>query len=115
MRGTLRMLWNSYSFFILYARVDGFEPTRQNEKSENILDRWILSELNILIEQVNQNMEKYDLATTSRLFAPFVDNLSNWFIRRSRDRFWKPAEKVVENESHQKTFDGDKENSYNFV
>ncbi len=111
-RGTLRMLWNSYSFFILYARVDGFEPTRQNEKSENILDRWILSELNILIEQVNQNMEKYDLATTSRLFAPFVDNLSNWFIRRSRDRFWKPAEKVVENESHQKTFDGDKENAY---
>jgi isoleucyl-tRNA synthetase len=88
-RGMFRMLWNSYSFFALYANIDGFDPKKKNEKSENLLDKWILSELHILIKEVNENMEKYDLARTARLFPRFIDNLSNWYIRRSRKRFWK--------------------------
>lgn len=88
-RGMFRMLWNSYSFFALYANIDGFDPKKKNEKSENLLDKWILSELHILIKEVNENMEKYDLTRTARLFPKFIDNLSNWYIRRSRKRFWK--------------------------
>ena len=88
-RGMFRMLWNSYSFFALYANIDGFDPKKKNEKSPNLLDKWILSELHILIKEVNENMEKYDLARTARLFPKFIDNLSNWYIRRSRKRFWK--------------------------
>ncbi len=88
-RGMFRMLWNSYSFFALYANIDGFDSKKKNEKSENLLDKWILSELHILIKEVNENMEKYDLARTARLFPKFIDNLSNWYIRRSRKRFWK--------------------------
>jgi len=90
-RGTFRMLWNSYSFFVLYANIDGFDPKKDSGKSENILDKWMLSELNTLIKEVNENMEQYDLAKTARLFPKFVDDLSNWYIRRSRRRFWKPA------------------------
>jgi len=88
-RGMFRMLWNSYSFFALYANIDGFDPKKKKEKSPNLLDKWILSELHILIKEVNENMEKYDLARTARLFPRFIDNLSNWYIRRSRKRFWK--------------------------
>ncbi|NTV41323.1 MAG: class I tRNA ligase family protein, partial [Candidatus Moranbacteria bacterium] len=88
-RGMFRMLWNSYSFFALYANIDGFDPKKEKVKSENLLDKWILSELNILIKEVDENMEKYDLSRTARLFPKFIDNLSNWYIRRSRKRFWK--------------------------
>ncbi len=88
-RGMFRMLWNSYSFFALYANIDGFDSKKKIEKSPNLLDKWILSELHILIKEVNENMEKYDLARTARLFPKFIDNLSNWYIRRSRKRFWK--------------------------
>lgn len=88
-RGMLRMLWNSYSFFVLYANIDKFEPEMDYGKSENILDQWILSELNMLVKDVTNAMEGYDLARAARYFPKFVDNLSNWFIRRSRKRFWK--------------------------
>ncbi|MEI7621137.1 MAG: isoleucine--tRNA ligase [Candidatus Moraniibacteriota bacterium] len=88
-RGMFRMLWNSYSFFVLYASIDGFDPKKEQTKSDNLLDGWILSELHILIKEVNENMEKYDLARTARLFPKFIDKLSNWYIRRSRKRFWK--------------------------
>ena len=91
-RGMFRMLWNSYSFFVLYAEIDKFQPKNGDykpEKTDNLLDKWIISELNVLIKDVNQGMEKYELNKTVRLFPEFVDNLSNWYIRRSRRRFWK--------------------------
>jgi len=104
-RGIFRMLWNSYSFFTLYANIDQWSSgtsemrlaksddetldTRRSTQSQNILDRWIFSELNTLIQDVNGGMENYNLTKTARLFAPFIDNLSNWYIRRSRKRFWK--------------------------
>lgn len=87
-RGIFRMLWNSYSFFTLYANIDRWEPSKSNV-SENILDKWIISELNQLVVEVNKAMDSFNLAKAARLFLPFVDNLSNWYIRRSRKRFWK--------------------------
>ena len=87
-RGMLRMLWNSYSFFVLYANVDEWEP-QENWKSENLLDQWIMSELGTLVGDVNAAMENYELNKACRLFPKFIDNLSNWYIRRSRKRFWK--------------------------
>lgn len=99
-RGIFRMLWNSYSFFVLYAEIDNWKPKKEDIKPTNLLDRWILSELNMLIREINKGMENYDLNRTIRLFPKFIDNLSNWYIRRSRKRFWKSED------------DTDKENAY---
>jgi isoleucyl-tRNA synthetase len=91
-RGMLRMLWNTYSFFVLYANIDKFEAKSgkyQVPEDANLLDRWLVSELNSLIKNVNHHMENYELNKTARLFPQFIDNLSNWYIRRSRKRFWK--------------------------
>ncbi len=130
-RGTFRMLWQSYSFFVMYALVDQWSPQVESERGKrfglpsermfvrageeerndseatgeaeprgarnntqpptatNLLDKWLLSELHQLIKKVNERMENYELMQATRLFTPFVDNLSNWYIRRSRKRFWK--------------------------
>ncbi|MEK7096347.1 MAG: isoleucine--tRNA ligase [Patescibacteria group bacterium] len=93
-RGMFRMIWNSYSFFVLYANIDKWDanierPTPDARRLTNVLDRWILSELNILITNLNKSMKKYELMQSTRHFTAFVDNLSNWYIRRSRKRFWK--------------------------
>ena len=88
-RNVFRMLWNSYSFFITYASIDAWEPKQDAEPSANLLDRWMISELQLLIKNLDQSMEVYELNKAARLFMPFIDNLSNWYIRRSRDRFWK--------------------------
>lgn len=91
-RRFFRALVNSYNFFVLYANVDGFtfaEPSiAVAERSE--LDRWVLSCLNTLVDEVHQRMEQYDITAALRLINDFtVDDLSNWYIRRSRKRFWK--------------------------
>ncbi|MDO8566466.1 MAG: isoleucine--tRNA ligase [Candidatus Moranbacteria bacterium] len=99
-RNVFRMLWNSYSFFTTYASIDNWEPKKGAKPSESILDKWILSELQLLIQEVESAMEKYELSKATRLFTPFIDNLSNWYIRRSRKRFWKSED------------DNDKENAY---
>lgn len=101
-RGIFRMIWSSYSFFVLYANIDSWQPKERPKASENILDRWILSELNTLVKEVNKGMEDYVLTKTARLFQPFVDNLSNWYIRRSRKRFWK-SESDTDKESAYQT------------
>lgn len=85
-------LWNTYSFFITYARLDNFKPDREelkNFKPTHELDRWILSLLQSLTGEVNEQMENYNLTKASRPLTEFLDNLSNWYIRRSRRRFWK--------------------------
>ncbi|NTU44646.1 MAG: isoleucine--tRNA ligase [Chlorobiaceae bacterium] len=91
-RKFFRAFINSYNFFVLYANVDGFrflEPSIPlQERSE--LDRWVLSSLNTLVDGVHMRMEQYDLTGAVRLINDFiVDDLSNWYIRRSRKRFWK--------------------------
>lgn len=102
-RGMLRMLWNSYSFFVLYANIDKWEPQGEYDDTklaENFLDFWILSELNKLITDVNVAMEHYELHKAARLFPKFVDNLSNWYIRRSRKRFWKSENDTDKNNAY---------------
>lgn len=82
-------LWNTYSFFVTYANIDKFKPDVDRPVSSNKLDLWILSRLNSLILEVTENMDQYNLTKGSRPLLDFVDNLSNWYVRRSRRRFWK--------------------------
>ncbi|HEY33190.1 MAG TPA: isoleucine--tRNA ligase [Dehalococcoidia bacterium] len=89
-RHFLLTLWNVYSFFVTYANIDKFTPTTeegQPERSE--LDHWILSELNQLVKDVDSALESYDPTGAGRKIETFVDGLSNWYVRRSRRRFWK--------------------------
>ena len=102
-RGMMRMLRSSYSFFALYANVDEWQVKSQKSKvkSQNLLDKWIISELNILIKEVNEAMEAYELNKAVRFFPKFIDNLSNWYIRRSRRRFWKSEDDADKNNAYQ--------------
>lgn len=80
---------NTHAFFALYASIDGFDYTQHEEtKSDNKLDRWIISRLNSLINTVNKGLEVNDFLNPAKSIEIFVDELSNWYIRRSRDRFW---------------------------
>lgn len=83
-------LWNTYAFFVLYAEIDKFNPTehRLEDQKLTIMDRWILSCLNSLIKTVDEGLDQYKITETSRAIGEFVDNLSNWYVRRSRERFW---------------------------
>lgn len=101
-RGMMRMLWNSYSFFVLYANIDKWEHNDlfQHSTAKNLLDRWILSELNTLVVSVHDAMEKYELHRAARSFPKFIDDLSNWYIRRSRKRFWKSENDEDKNEAY---------------
>jgi isoleucyl-tRNA synthetase len=86
----IRPLWNVYSFFVTYANIDKFEPASTSApKSTNVLDRWILLELDDLTRTVTQSLEDYDVAPASAAFEKFIDRLSNWYVRRGRRRFWK--------------------------
>ena len=91
LRKVMLTLWNVYSFFIGYAEIDQFDPTRKpaDWKPENELDRWVLSELNSLISQVDKHMDEYDPTNAGRRIQEFIDQLSNWYVRRSRRRFWR--------------------------
>jgi isoleucyl-tRNA synthetase len=97
-------LWNVYSFFVTYANIDKFKPYDEAKaarfKPSNKLDQWILSELNVLIEEVTKNMDAYNLTWATRPMQDFLENLSNWYVRRSRRRFWKSEN------------DGDKDQAY---
>jgi isoleucyl-tRNA synthetase len=89
-RGIILTLWNVYSFFVTYANIDKFVPGKNKpEGTMPELDRWINSELNQLIMDVDSAMEAYDPTTAGRKIEVFVDELSNWYVRRSRRRFWK--------------------------
>jgi isoleucyl-tRNA synthetase len=89
-RHFLLTLWNVYSFFVTYANIDKFMPDAEGGPLEySELDRWILSELNQLITDVDSALESYDPTGAGRKIETFVDGLSNWYVRRSRRRFWK--------------------------
>ena len=83
-------LWNTYAFFVLYADIDGFDPTKHDLKQCKLtqIDRWILSGLNSLVQEVDDDLDNYKITESSRAIQDFVDSLSNWYVRRSRDRFW---------------------------
>ncbi|MDE6357378.1 MAG: isoleucine--tRNA ligase, partial [Eubacteriales bacterium] len=92
-------LWNTYAFFVLYANIDGFDPNNYKLEYEKLapMDKWILSKLNTLIKFIDEGLEAYKLTETSRAMLEFVDELSNWYVRRSRERFWgkdMPQDKI---------------------
>ncbi len=97
-------LWNSYSFFVTYANIDKWEPippTPFVKGALNKLDRWILSELQLLVKEVTEQMDKYDLQKGTEPIAEFIDSLTNWYIRRSRRRFWKSENDFDKMEAYQ--------------
>ena len=88
-RGFLSTLWNVYSFYVLYAEIDQFNPNKYADfKSENIMDKWILSKLNTLIKEVAEKLDKYDITSAALQIEDFTDELSNWYVRTNRERFW---------------------------
>ncbi len=89
LRNFLLTLWNTYSFFVIYANIDRFDPKSVGAPSLSDLDRWILSRLNQLINDVDEALANYDPTSAGRKIEVFVDELSNWYVRRSRRRFWK--------------------------
>ena len=90
MRDLLIPWWNAYSFFVTYANVDGFNDAEVvYPESDNVLDKWIVSSMETLIADVTAAMDAYDLQRSVRPFVKFVEDLTNWYIRRSRRRFWK--------------------------
>ncbi len=104
MNRVFRMLWNSYSFFVMYANIDGFQPQDTRYKiqdTKNLLDKWIISEMQMLIKNVDEKLEAYDVYSSAKSIEVFVDNLSNWYIRRSRKRFWKSENDGDKNEAYE--------------
>ncbi|HEY5476393.1 MAG TPA: isoleucine--tRNA ligase [Tepidiformaceae bacterium] len=89
LRRFLLTLWNTYSFFVSYANIDEVDPRTAPEGTAPEIDRWLLSELNVLIEKVTDELEAYDPTDAARAIDAFVDDLSNWYVRRSRRRFWR--------------------------
>ncbi len=93
LRHLLIPLWNSYSFFVTYANIDGWKPNGSRPgQSDNLLDQWIESSLANLCQEVTSAMDNYDLQRAVRPFVAFIEDLTNWYIRRSRRRFWKSGD-----------------------
>ena len=89
-RKFLGTLWNTYAFFILYANIDGFDATKYSLEYEKlpVMDKWLLSKLNTAIAQVDDHLENYRIPEAARVLDNFVDEMSNWYVRRCRERFW---------------------------
>jgi isoleucyl-tRNA synthetase len=92
-------LWNTYAFFVLYANIDKFDATKYSLEYDKlaVMDKWILSKLNSVVKAVDTNLENYKIPEAARALQEFVDDLSNWYVRRSRERFWAkemPQDKI---------------------
>ncbi|SFC68377.1 isoleucine--tRNA ligase [Clostridium uliginosum] len=88
-RKFLGTLWNVYSFYVLYAEIDNFDPTKYSEfVSDNVMDKWIISKLNTLIETVDDGLNTYQITQAALAIEDFTDELSNWYVRRNRSRYW---------------------------
>ena len=83
-------LWNTYAFFVLYANIDNFDATKYTLEYDklSVMDKWLLSKLNTLTQNVDKYLESYKIPETARALQDFVDDMSNWYVRRSRERFW---------------------------
>ena len=89
-RKFLGTLWNTYAFYILYANIDDFDPTKYSLDYDKltVMDKWILSKMNSMIKAVDENMAVYKIPEACSALEEFVDDMSNWYVRRSRERFW---------------------------
>ncbi len=83
-------LWNTYAFYILYADIDSFDPTKYTLEYDKlpVMDRWLLSRLNTVVGEVDEDLDKYRIPEAGKALEDFVDEMSNWYVRRSRERFW---------------------------
>ncbi len=93
-------LWNTYAFYVLYAEIDQFDPTAYSlaDCSLSVMDRWLLSRLNSTVKAVDENLDAYRIPEAARALQEFVDELSNWYVRRGRERYWVqglPADKIA--------------------
>lgn len=100
LKGILIPLWNSYSFYVTYANIDGISPEKAPENPSNPLDRWILSSAQKLIKNVTEALDAYDLSRAVDPIISFIDELNNWYIRRSRRRFWRSENDNDKNEAY---------------
>ena len=89
-RKFMSTLWNTYAFYVLYAEIDQFDATKYTLDYEklSVMDKWLLSKLNTLVKTVDENLGNYRIPEAARALDSFVDEMSNWYVRRSRDRFW---------------------------
>ena len=92
-------LWNTYAFYVLYANIDEFDPKQYELKYDEltVMDKWLLSKLNTVVRTVDENLENYRIPEAARALQDFVDEMSNWYVRRSRERFWAkgmPQDKI---------------------
>ena len=97
--------WNAYSFFVTYANVDKWTPERKSNQYNNLLDKWIQSSLASLKESVSIAMDNYDLQSAVKPFVTFIEDLTNWYIRRSRRRFWKADDDADKFEAYSTLYD----------
>ena len=83
-------LWNTYAFYVLYAEIDNFDPTKYSLDYDklSVMDKWLLSKLNTLIKDVDGHLENYRITESARVLQEFTDELSNWYVRRCRERYW---------------------------
>ena len=83
-------LWNTYAFFVLYANIDEFDATKYSLEYDklSVMDKWLLSRLNSTVKEVDENLNAYKIPETARALQDFVEEMSNWYVRRCRDRFW---------------------------
>lgn len=105
LRDVMIPMWNALAFFTTYANVDGYEPpsgeVRPPENPSNVLDRWILSSTSQMIGEVRGELDAYNLQKAANRFRRFIDDLTNWYIRRSRRRFWKSGDDDDKREAYQ--------------
>ena len=93
-------LWNTYAFYVLYANIDEFDPTKYSLENckLTVMDKWLLSKLNSMVKAVDDNLNNYRIPETARALQEFVDDMSNWYVRRGRERYWVqglPEDKIA--------------------
>ena len=98
-RKVMGTLWNTYAFFVLYANIDNFDASKYKLEYDklSVMDKWLISKLNTLVKEVDNNLNDYKITETSRVLSEFVDELSNWYVRCSRERYWvsgMPQDKI---------------------
>ncbi|MDQ2998797.1 MAG: class I tRNA ligase family protein, partial [Chloroflexota bacterium] len=110
LRQFMLTLWNTYSFFVTYANLDGWQPkattddgqpTTDDARSGNAIDRWALSRLNALVRDVTEGLDNYDIHAPAKAIEGFVEELSNWYVRRNRRRFWKAEDDADKDAAYQ--------------
>src|SRR5205823_3122613 len=100
-RQFLLTLWNTYAFFVSYANIDGWSPLEAPAAPVHVLDRWITSRVHRAVRSATEAMERFDALAATQALTDLVDDLSNWYVRRSRPRFWKSSDPAAHATLHE--------------